>query len=133
MDMSRRSSLFRCISHMGPKRIFGSLGNYSFMNWFFLGGALGPIVIWLFYKAFPKQTWLPLGQFSTILFSATGNSGGKGTIIFSPRVAFMAVLLYFSVGVEEKGVTWWGTDGEHCKLATCPTAKGINVDGCPVN
>ena len=30
----------------GPKRIFGTLGNYQDMNWFFLGGA-GPVIIWL--------------------------------------------------------------------------------------
>ncbi|KAJ0829301.1 putative oligopeptide transporter, OPT superfamily [Helianthus annuus] len=148
---------------VGPKRIFGSLGNYSSMNWFFLGGALGPIIIWLFYKAFPKQTWLPLVNLPVIL-GATGAMPPAtavnynawiiiGTVfnffVFRYRkqwwqrynyvlsaaldagVAFMAVLLYFSVGDE--GVTWWGTDGEHCELATCPTAKGINVDGCPVN
>ncbi|GFZ03611.1 oligopeptide transporter 4 [Actinidia rufa] len=49
-----------------------------------------------------------------------------------PRVAFMAVLLYFSVGIENKQLNWWGTHDEHCDLATCPTAKGIVVDGCPV-
>ena len=27
--------------------------------------------------------------------------------------------------MEGKGVNWWGTDGEHCDLAFCPTAKGI--------
>ncbi|KAI7991498.1 Oligopeptide transporter 4 [Camellia lanceoleosa] len=37
---------------VGPKWIFGSLGNYSSMNWFFLGGAVGPIIVWLFHKAF---------------------------------------------------------------------------------
>ena len=34
-------------------------------------------------------------------------------------------LSYFLVGMEGKGVNWWGTDGEHCELAFCPTAKGI--------
>ncbi|KAK9905182.1 hypothetical protein M0R45_000379 [Rubus argutus] len=48
-------------------------------------------------------------------------------------VAFMAVLMYLSVGVENTSLTWWGTKGEHCDLASCPTAKGIVVDGCPVN
>ncbi|XP_048134738.1 oligopeptide transporter 4-like [Rhodamnia argentea] len=46
-------------------------------------------------------------------------------------VAFMAVLLYFCLGMENKGLNWWGTGGEHCDLASCPTAKGISVDGCP--
>ena len=40
-------------------------------------------------------------------------------------LAFMGVLLYFLVGMEGKGVNWWGTEGEHCNLAVCPTAKGI--------
>ncbi|KAM3742538.1 hypothetical protein ACB098_07G075500 [Castanea mollissima] len=38
----------------------------------------------------------------------------------------------FSVGMEGKGVNWWGTEGEHCGLAVCPTAEGIVVDACPV-
>lgn len=47
-------------------------------------------------------------------------------------VAFMAVLLYFTVGMEDRSIKWWGNDDtEHCFLATCPTAKGISVDGCP--
>ena len=40
-------------------------------------------------------------------------------------LAFMGVLLYFSVGMEGKGVNWWGTEGEHCNLVVCPTAKVI--------
>ncbi|KAH6785023.1 oligopeptide transporter 4 [Perilla frutescens var. hirtella] len=47
-------------------------------------------------------------------------------------VAFMAVFLYFTTGIENKSVSWWGNDGEHCDLATCPTAKGVRVDSCPV-
>ncbi|KAL5855126.1 hypothetical protein ACOSQ4_004928 [Xanthoceras sorbifolium] len=150
---------------VGPKRIFGSLGNYSTMNWFFLGGAAGPVIVWIFHKLFPKQSWIPLINLPVLLGAtammppATAVNYNSwiivGTIfnffIFRYRkqwwqrynyilsaaldagVAFMAVLLYFSVGLEEKGLDWWGTAGEHCDLATCPTAKGITVDGCPVN
>ncbi|KAL3580312.1 hypothetical protein D5086_018147 [Populus alba] len=53
---------------VGPKRIFGTLGNYQAMNWFFLGAAL------------------------------------------DAGVAFMAVLLYFSVGIEDRNLNWWGTN-----------------------
>ncbi|CAL5358208.1 unnamed protein product [Camellia sinensis] len=150
---------------VGPKRIFGSLGNYSSMNWFFLGGAVGPIIVWLFHKAFPEQSWIPLINLPVLLGAtaymppATAVNYNSwilvGTIfnffIFRYRkkwwqrynyilsaaldagVAFMAVLLYLSVGMENKGITWWGTNGEHCDLATCPTAKGIVADGCPAN
>ncbi|WCJ18174.1 oligopeptide transporter 4 [Euphorbia peplus] len=52
---------------VGPKRIFGSLGNYQAMNWFFLGGAIGPVIVWLMHKAFPKQSWIPLINLPVLL------------------------------------------------------------------
>ncbi|KAG6421955.1 hypothetical protein SASPL_118515 [Salvia splendens] len=149
---------------VGPKRIFGSLGDYSSMNWFFLGGAIGPVIVWLFHKAFPRQSWIPLINLP-VLLGATGMMPPAtplnynawiifGTIfnyfVFRYRkrwwqrynyivsaaldagVAFMAVALYFTLGIEERGIDWWGTSGEHCSLATCPTAKGIQVAGCPL-
>ncbi|CAA7393956.1 unnamed protein product [Spirodela intermedia] len=149
---------------VGPRRIFGPLGSYGALNWFFLGGALGPVVVWLFHKKFPRQRWIKLINLP-VLLGATAYMPpatalnytawvAVGTVfnffVFRYRkrwwqrynyvlsaaldagVAFMGVLLYFSVGLENKGLDWWGTGGEHCELATCPTAKGIEVDGCPV-
>ncbi|KAK6945864.1 Oligopeptide transporter, OPT superfamily [Dillenia turbinata] len=149
---------------VGPKRIFGKLGNYSAMNWFFLGGAVGPFIIWLFHKAFPEQSWIPLINIPVLLGATTAMPPATtltynawlliGTIfnffVFRYRkrwwqrynyilsaaldagVAFMGVLLYFTVGLKNINLDWWGTQAEHCALATCPTAKGIVVDGCPV-
>lgn len=149
---------------VSPKRIFGHLGNYSALNWFFLGGLLGPVLVWSLHKSFPKQTWIPLINLPVLLGAtaymppATALNYNSwilvGTIfnffIFRYRkkwwqrynyilsaaldagVAFMAVLLYFTVGMENRNIHWWGNhDPEHCDLATCPTAKGISVDGCP--
>lgn len=149
---------------VGPRRIFGPLGNYGALNWFFLGGALGPVVVWLLHKQFPRQRWIKLINLP-VLLGATAYMPpatalnytswvAVGTVfnffVFRYRkrwwqrynyvlsaaldagVAFMGVLLYFSVGLENTGLDWWGTAGEHCELATCPTAKGIEVDGCPV-
>ncbi|CAH9105194.1 unnamed protein product [Cuscuta epithymum] len=149
---------------VGPKRIFGSLGNYSALNWFFLGGLMGPIIVWALHKAFPSQSWITFINLP-VLFGATHSMPPAsslnytswilvGTVfnffVFRYRkkwwqrynyilsaaldagVAFMAVFLYFVVGLENRSVTWWGTtDPEHCDLATCPTAKGISIDGCP--
>nr|GMC55118.1 oligopeptide transporter 4-like [Ipomoea batatas] len=150
---------------VGPKRIFGSLGNYSSLNWFFLGGILGPFLVWLLQKAFPSQSWITLINLPVLLGATSGIPPASalnynswimvGTIfnffVFRYRkkwwqrynyilsaaldagVAFMAVFLYFTVGLENKNVSWWGTvDYEHCDLASCPTAKGILVDGCPI-
>ncbi|CAK9152107.1 unnamed protein product [Ilex paraguariensis] len=149
---------------VGPRRIFGPYGNYPALNWFFLGGILGPIVVWLAHKAFPKQSWIPLINLPVLLGAtaymppATALNYNSwilvGTIfnffVFRYRkkwwqrynyilsaaldagVAFMAVFLYFTVGMEDRNVKWWGTDDpEHCDFASCPTAKGISVDGCP--
>ncbi|GLU08960.1 hypothetical protein SLE2022_258410 [Rubroshorea leprosula] len=149
---------------VGPRRIFGSQGNYSAMNWFFLGGALGPIIVWLLHRTFPKQSWIPLINLPVLLGATAymppatalnyNNWVLVGTIFnffvfryqkqwwqrynyilsaaLDAGVAFMAVALYFAVGIENISVSWWGTNGEHCDLAACPTAKGIVVEGCPV-
>ncbi|KAM0976970.1 hypothetical protein FF1_019868 [Malus domestica] len=149
---------------VGPKRIFGSLGNYKALNWFFLIGALGPLLVWLLHKAFPSQKWIKLINLP-VLLGATAAMPPATTVNFNcwivvgtifnyfvfryrkqwwqrynyvlsaaldAGVAFMGVLLYFSLTTYEKSISWWGTNGEHCDLATCPTAKGIVVDGCPV-
>ncbi|KAH7524799.1 hypothetical protein FEM48_Zijuj06G0157400 [Ziziphus jujuba var. spinosa] len=150
---------------VGPQRIFGNLGNYPALNWFFLGGAIGPFLIWLLHKAFPNQHWIPLINLPVLLGSTAAMPPATsvnfncwiimGTIfnffIFRYRkrwwqrynyvlsaaldagLAFMGVLLYFSLTMENRSLEWWGADGEHCPLAKCPTAKGIVVDGCPVN
>ena len=152
---------------VGPRRIFGSVGNYSALNWFFLGGLLGPIAVWLLHKAFPTQSWIPLINLP-VLLGATANMPPATTLnytswilvgtifnffVFRYRkkwwqrynyvlsaaldagVAFMAVLLYFSLGMENRNLHWWGSnpniDPEHCELASCPTMRGISVKDCP--
>ncbi|XP_022980943.1 oligopeptide transporter 2-like [Cucurbita maxima] len=149
---------------VGPKRIFGSLGNYAALNWFFIGGAIGPFLVWLLQRAFPKHKWISLINLPVLLGSTAAMPPATtvnfncwilvGTVfnffVFRYRkqwwqrynyvlsaaldagLAFMGVLLYFTLTMEDRSVSWWGADGEHCELATCPTAKGVVVDGCPV-
>ncbi|KAI6671504.1 hypothetical protein NL676_006389 [Syzygium grande] len=40
--------------------IFGDLGHYSAINWFFLVGAIAPFIVWLANKAFPVREWIRL-------------------------------------------------------------------------
>ncbi|XP_031279255.1 oligopeptide transporter 2-like [Pistacia vera] len=140
---------------VGPKRIFGKSGNYSALNWFFLGGALGPVIVWMLHRAFPNQKWIPLINLPVLLGATAAMPPATtlnfncwmivGTIfnhfIFKYRkgwwqrynyvlsaaldagLAFMGVLLYFTLTMENRSITWWGSEGEHCELATCPTAK----------
>ncbi|KAL8154238.1 hypothetical protein V2J09_011998 [Rumex salicifolius] len=124
------------------------------MKWFFLGGAIGPCIVWLFHKSFPRLTWIPLINLPVLLGatamipSATALNYNSWIIVgtvfnffrynyilyaaLDAGVAYMAVVLYFSLGIEKRSLDWWVTAGEHCDLAKCPTARGIQVDGCPV-
>ncbi|XP_024168804.1 oligopeptide transporter 2 [Rosa chinensis] len=149
---------------VGPKRIFGPLGNYQALNWFFFIGAFGPLLVWLLHRAFPSYKWIGLINLPVLLNATAAMPPATsvnfncwiviGTIfgyyIFRYRTAWwqrynyvlsaaldaglacMAVLLYFTLTMNGKSISWWGADGEHCELASCPTAKGIVVDGCPV-
>ncbi|KAI3968455.1 hypothetical protein MKW92_020318 [Papaver armeniacum] len=149
---------------IGPRRIFGDLGTYAAINWFFLIGAVAPLLVWFAHKAFPEKRWISLINMP-ILIGATGNMPPatavnyiswivvgflSGFVVFRYRqnwwrrhnyvlsgaldagLAFMGVLLYLCLGMEEISLTWWGSNLDGCPLASCPTAKGIVVDGCPV-
>ncbi|GJS20906.1 oligopeptide transporter 6-like protein [Tanacetum coccineum] len=52
---------------VGPRRIFGNLGVYSAINWFFLVGAVLPFIPWLAHKWFPNQRWIKMIHFPVLL------------------------------------------------------------------
>lgn len=149
---------------IGPRRIFGDLGTYGMVNWFFLGGAIGPVLVWLAHKAFPNQDWIRLINMP-ILIAATGYMppatavnyttwiiagflSGYVWYRYGPKswqrfnyvlsgaldagLAFMGVLLYLFLGLEDIKINWWGNDLDGCPYASCPTTKGIVMEGCPV-
>jgi OPT family oligopeptide transporter len=148
---------------IGPKRMFGSLGIYKAINWFFLIGALAPVPFWILHKTFPDKKW-PLYVYTPILIGATGNMPPATAVnyiawflvgfifnfvVFRFRkvwwqrynyvlsaaldagLAFMGVLLYFALQVEDKNISWWGSSVDRCPLASCPTRPGVFKDGCP--
>ncbi|KAJ4776591.1 oligopeptide transporter [Rhynchospora pubera] len=149
---------------IGPRRIFGDLGTYSAVNWFFLAGAIAPVFVWLAHKMFPNQAWITLINMP-ILMAATHTMPPatavnyttwvlvgflSGYVVYKYRrdwwkqynyvlsggldagLAFMAVLIYLCLGLENKSLIWWGNDLDGCPLASCPTEKGVVVNGCPV-
>ncbi|KAK3228141.1 hypothetical protein Dsin_008003 [Dipteronia sinensis] len=149
---------------IGPRRIFGDLGTYEAINWFFLAGAIAPILVWLAAKAFPNQEWIRLINMP-VLIGATGMMPPatavnyttwiimgflSGFVVYRYRpdlwqrynyvlsgaldagLAFMGVLIYMCLGLENISVDWWGNDLDGCSYASCPTAQGVVVEGCPV-
>nr|DAD36183.1 TPA_asm: hypothetical protein HUJ06_006823 [Nelumbo nucifera] len=149
---------------IGPRRIFGDLGTYPAVNWFFLGGAVAPLLVWAAHKVFPNQKWIRLINMP-ILIGATGMMPPatavnftvwiiigflSGFVIYRYRqgwwqrhnyvlsgaldagLAFMGVLLFLCLGSKNISIDWWGASPDGCPLASCPTAKGVVVDHCPV-
>lgn len=148
---------------IGPRRIFGDLGTYTAVNWFFLAGAVAPVLVWIATKIFPKQKWIRLINMP-VLIGATGMMPPASSVNFNSWIvvgflsgfvvyrykrqwwsrynyvlsaaldaglAFMGVLLYFTLQSKDIGLTWWGNNPDGCPLASCPTQKGVIVDGCP--
>uniref|UniRef100_A0A0E0DW14 Oligopeptide transporter n=1 Tax=Oryza meridionalis TaxID=40149 RepID=A0A0E0DW14_9ORYZ len=147
---------------IGPRRIFGDLGTYSALNWFFLCGAIAPLLVWFAHKTFPGHNWILLIK-TPVLIGATFQMPPatavnyttwilvgflSGYVVYRYRrdwwerhnyllsgaldagLAFMAVLIYLCLGLENISLNWWGNDLDGCPLASCPTAKGIVVKGC---
>lgn len=82
-------------------------------------------------------TWLLTGMFfNFFVFRFHKRWWQKYNYVLSVALdagtALMAVLIFFALQNEGHSLRWWGTELDHCPLATCPTAPGIVVDGCPV-
>ncbi|KAL5803822.1 hypothetical protein ACOSQ3_030622 [Xanthoceras sorbifolium] len=86
-----------------------------FLTW----GTVGIFFNYYIYRKF-KVWWAR----HTYILSAALDAG----------IAFMAVILFFSLqSYDIFGPQWWGLDSsDHCPLASCPTAPGIQIEGCPV-
>ncbi|KAI3842410.1 hypothetical protein MKW92_022584 [Papaver armeniacum] len=146
----------------GPMRIFGPKGNYAALNWFFLGGAVAPVFVYAMHTKFKKHTWIAFVNIPIILqatavmppassvnlsswivvgvifnyfvFRYGRNWWQRYNYVLSAAldagVAIMSLFIYFAL--SSTTLNWWGTGGEYCDLATCPTAKGVVAEGCPV-
>lgn len=82
-------------------------------------------------------SWIVMGFiFSFVIFRYKKDWWQRHNYVLSggldAGLAFMAVLLYMCLGLENVTLKWWGENLDGCPLASCPTAKGIVVEGCPV-
>ncbi|KAL5818730.1 hypothetical protein ACOSQ4_022572 [Xanthoceras sorbifolium] len=82
-------------------------------------------------------SWLVTGAiFNYLVFRYKKRWWQKYNYVLSAALdagtAFMAVLLFFALENEGVNLKWWGTHVDNCPLASCPTAPGIAVKGCPV-
>ncbi|CAI9087120.1 OLC1v1021112C1 [Oldenlandia corymbosa var. corymbosa] len=81
-------------------------------------------------------SWILVGMvFNHLLFKYQKGWWQKYNYVLSSALdagtAFMGVLIFFALQNSGKNLKWWGTQPDHCPLATCPTSPGIVVSGCP--
>lgn len=100
---------------LGAKSIMPPARSVNYITW----GAVGIFFNYYIYKKY-KGWWAK----HAYILGAALNAG----------IAFMGILLFLTLQSRDIAVpTWWGLDtDDHCPLATCPTAPGVEVAGCPV-
>ncbi|KAG0279203.1 hypothetical protein BGZ95_001992 [Linnemannia exigua] len=75
---------------LGPQRMFNSKGNYHFIYWGFLIGAVVPIIQWCLSKKYPKIRW---SLFNVTIF-ASGMCAFPGGIIVGLVPSFVVFLIW---------------------------------------
>ncbi|KAG9440100.1 hypothetical protein H6P81_020265 [Aristolochia fimbriata] len=88
---------------VGPARIFGRSAYYGALNWFFLGGLLGPALVWLLHKAFPKQKWIPLINLP-VLLGATAAMPPASAINYTSWAVIGTIFNFFIFRYRKR---WW--------------------------
>ncbi|KAK7845772.1 oligopeptide transporter 7 [Quercus suber] len=133
---------------IGPRRIFGDLGYYFAINWFFLAGAIAPVLVWLAHKVSPDKHWIRLITMP-VLLGATINMPPAPAVNYTSWIligfasGFVAYRYYcdwwsrhnyvlsgaFDAGLAFMGVVLYLYLGmEHVSL----NWWGSDWDGCPL-
>ncbi|MBA0588315.1 hypothetical protein Gorai_001427, partial [Gossypium raimondii] len=81
---------------VGPRRIFGTKGEYSNVNWFFLSGAVAPLLVWLAHNAYPNKQWIHLIHMP-VLLGSTAMMPPATTVNFRSRfiISFVSGYVIF--------------------------------------
>lgn len=88
---------------VGPTRVFGKLGHYSSMNYFFLIGLLAPVPVWVSSLMYPEKKWIKLINMTVIL-------GGAGVMPPARAVNYtmwFIIGIFFNFVVYRRYKGWW--------------------------
>ncbi|XP_043692523.1 oligopeptide transporter 1-like isoform X3 [Telopea speciosissima] len=88
---------------VGPLRMFGKLGVYAKLNWFFLVGLISPVPIWWLSRKFPQHKWIKLIHMPLIFYNASAFPEVKAVNYWTWGV----VGIFFNVYVYRRYKGWW--------------------------
>nr|GEY37829.1 oligopeptide transporter 5-like [Tanacetum cinerariifolium] len=86
---------------VGPQRMFGNLGLYSKMNYFFLFGILAPVPFWYLSRKFPEWKWPRLVNIPILI-----NCPGPPVKAVNYNMWF-TVGMFFNFVVYKRFKSWW--------------------------
>jgi len=88
---------------VGPRRIFGPLGNYGALNWFFLAGAAGPAAVYALHRAFPARRWIRMVNLP-VLIGATASMPPATAVNYN---SWLLIGVAFNFFVFRYRKRWW--------------------------
>ncbi|BBN06365.1 hypothetical protein MPTK1_3g20520 [Marchantia polymorpha subsp. ruderalis] len=128
---------FWALAKMSPK--------LEFLKWVHLPVILSAVKPWPPATPVNFNSWFLVGfMFNFVIFRHRRSWWKRYNYVLSAAldtgIAIAGPLLFFTLQYEKKGhLAWWGNSHpyvDHCPLAICPTARGINVTStnplCPV-
>ncbi|KAI6704308.1 hypothetical protein NL676_013444 [Syzygium grande] len=88
---------------VGPLRMFGRLGVYAKMNYFFLIGILAPLPVWILSQMFPEKNWIRLINMPIII------SGPPSMPLATAvnTICWITVGVFFNIYVFRRYKSWW--------------------------
>ncbi|OVA19985.1 Oligopeptide transporter [Macleaya cordata] len=88
---------------VGPLRMFGRLGIYEKMNWFFLIGLLAPLPVWVLSRIYPNKKRIKLMNMP-IIIGATQSMPPARSVNY---LTWAVVGIIFNFYVYRKFKSWW--------------------------
>lgn len=88
---------------VGPLRMFGHLGLYSHINYFFLFGLLAPVPVWLLSRKYPDKKWIRLINVPVLI----GGAGAMPVAKAVNYICWITVGIFFNFIVYRRYKGWW--------------------------
>ncbi|EEF39639.1 oligopeptide transporter 1 [Ricinus communis] len=107
---------------IGPRRMFGDLGIYSKMNWFFLIGLLAPFPVWFFSQKYPEKKWIKNIHMPIFISGITGMPPAKAVHYWS----WGAIGTLFNYFIYRKNKGWWA---RHNYILSAGLSAGVGLMG----
>ncbi|KAG0464497.1 hypothetical protein HPP92_020566 [Vanilla planifolia] len=98
---------------VGTKNMFGKLGRYSNLNYFFIVGALLPIPFWLLNKVYPDIKWLKYMHVPLIVSGVSGISSAHSV----NYIMWGTTGILFNYFIYKKYNKWWARHTYICSAA----------------